>query len=105
MGYVTVFEHFSNKRKIEELQEDFAKLKREFAGLTLEWQNTLNKLLHITGRMNKRAALAQEREDAMMGELPVVESGRPLTPRQQLINAQIASRRAQNNPNGPGETR
>src|SRR6267378_1656051 len=87
-GDVTVFEHFSNKRKIEELQEDFGKLKREFAGLQLEWQNTLNKLLHITGRMNKRAALAQEKEDMLMGPDTTKAVTLPLTPRQELINRQ-----------------
>jgi len=95
-----VFEHFSNKRKIEGLQEDFAKLQREFTSLQLEWQNTLNKLLHITGRMNKRAALAQEKEDALMGELTPPANAPSLTPRQQLIASQIASRRRAN---GQGE--
>jgi len=95
-----VFEHFSNKRKIEALQEDFATLRREFNSLKLDWENTQNKLLHVMGRMNKRAALAQEKEDALMG-LPANETtGQPLTPRQQLINSQIAARRRAN---GQGE--
>jgi len=95
-----VFEHFSNKRKIEALQEDFATLRREFNSLKLDWENTQNKLLHVMGRMNKRAALAQEKEDALMGitaETPAVST---LTPRQRLINEQIARRRANGPPGG-----
>jgi hypothetical protein len=88
-----VFEHFSNKRKIEALQEDFATLRREFNSLKLDWENTQNKLLHVMGRMNKRAALAQEKEDALMGVTATDVTPTTLTPRQRLINEQIARRR------------
>jgi hypothetical protein len=107
-----MFERFTLKgqlknalERIEELEEGLRTLRGKVGGLELEWANTLDKLNHIAGRMAKRAALAQEKEDALMGELP--SAGEPaaglstLSPRARLIQQQVlARRRAQN---GGGE--
>jgi len=95
-----VFEHFSNKRRIAELEESLGKLQREFSGLQLEWANTLDKLNHIAGRMAKRAALAQEKEDLLMNgaesesSAPAGAATTSLSPRQQEINQRILGRRS-----------
>ena|SRR5260370_3367158 len=96
-----MFEHFSNRKRLAELEERFEKIQRDFTALKLEWADALDKITRMAGRVAKRAALAQEKEDAMMGmgtngqhnpaqgNLPGI-----LTPRQELINRQIAARRA-----------
>ena len=96
-----MFEHFSNKRRIADLEERFEKLTRDYNALKLEWSSTLDKLQQIAGRMAKRAALAQEKEDMLMGEHPEsAASGTAgtaptsLSPRQQEINQRIIGRRS-----------
>lgn len=90
-----MFEHFSNKRRIEQLEEDFGKLRREFSALQLEWLSTLDKLKSVMGRMVKREALSQEKEDLLMGTPPEPANGQlsTLSPRQRIIQAQIEARR------------
>jgi hypothetical protein len=92
-----MFEHFSLKRRVAELEEAFGKLQRKQSALDLEWQNTLDKLNQIVGRINKRSALiSQEKEDALMGKETqdlVPESAVPLSPRARLIQEQVLSRR------------
>jgi hypothetical protein len=99
-----VFEHFSNKRRIAELEERFEKLTRDYNALKLEWASTLDKLQQIAGRMAKRAALQQEKEDLLMGgsEQGETASSTPstLTPRQQEINRQLIGRRSLATRNG-----
>jgi hypothetical protein len=94
-----VFEHFSNKRRIAELEERFEKLTRDFNALKLEWADSLDRLQRMAGRINKRAALAQEKEDALMGvpaDASNDQSTANLTPRARLIQEQIMQRRRSN---------
>lgn len=99
-----MFEHFSLKRRVSELEEGLEKLQREHKSLGLEWQNTLDKLNQIVGRINKRAALSQEKEDALMGKDPALEEsaagGVPLSPKAALIQQQILQRRRMLNNGG-----
>jgi hypothetical protein len=93
-----MFEHFSNRKRIVALEEAFEKLQRDFNHLKLEWADALEKMTRMAGRVAKRAALAQEKEDLLMGVQPEGElpsAGLPfrLTPRQRLIQDQIAARR------------
>ncbi len=99
-----MFHEFSNRKRIEALEERFEKLQRDFNALKLEWADALEKITRMAGRVAKRAALAQEKEDALMGnpadaangELRDPQMNLPgiLTPRMALINRQIAARRA-----------
>lgn len=100
-----MFERFSHTRRIKALEEAVEKLQRDFQGLEMEWLNTQHKMKSIIGRVTKSEALAQEREDAMMGIPP--KAGGPsllpqapgaphgmLTPRQREIQQEILKRRA-----------
>jgi hypothetical protein len=90
------------EKRIQALEETFEKLQRDFNALKLEWADALEKITRMAGRVAKRSALMQEKEDLLMGkELPEVrpdgQQDLPgiLTPRQARINAQIAARRQQ----------
>lgn len=63
-----MFEGIKNRRAISDLEERFEKLARDFNALKLDWADTLDKLTRIAGRISKRAALSQEKEDLLMGE-------------------------------------
>ena len=95
-----MFQENSNRKRIVELEEQFERLKRDYTALKLEWADALEKITRMAGRVAKRAALAQEKEDALMGgggptAVPDAQMPLPgiLTPRQARINAQIAERR------------
>lgn len=95
-----MFEHFSNRKRITALEETCERLSREVNSIKLEWASTLDKLQQIAGRMAKRAALAQEKEDMLMGEHPESEASgtagtapTSLSARQQEINKRILGRR------------
>jgi hypothetical protein len=95
-----MFSEYSNKKRIVELEERFEKLQRDYTSLKLEWADALEKITRMAGRVAKRAALAQEKEDALMGPAvePKPDGQMPLpgilTTKQAIINAQIARRRA-----------
>ncbi len=100
-----MFDSFSHKRKIKELEEAVEKLQRDFASLEMTWLDTQHKLKSIMGRVVKSEALAgKEREDAMMGIAPAqFPSSGPhapgggngmLTEKQKQIQQQILRRRA-----------
>jgi len=95
-----MFHEFSNRKRIVALEEAFEKLQRDFNALKLEWADALEKITRMAGRVAKRAALAQEKEDLLMGKDANGEISDPqiplpgiLTPRMRTINAQIAARR------------
>jgi len=97
-----MFDENKNRKRIESLEERFEKLQRDYNSLKLEWADALEKITRMAGRVAKRSALMQEKEDLLMGqELPEVrpdgqqELPGVLTPRQARINAQIAARRQQ----------
>jgi hypothetical protein len=100
-----MFERFSHKKKIMELEEAVAKLQRDFSSLEMTWLDTQHKLKSILGRVVKSDALAgKEREDAMMGIAPAqFPSSGPhgpgggngmLSDNQKKIQQQILRRRA-----------
>jgi hypothetical protein len=97
-----MLEHFSNRKRILELEERFEKLQRDFHALQMDWANQLDKLQQMAGRIAKRTALlSQEREDAMMGkgsdhstaELVEPQPLSGLSPRASEIQARILARR------------
>jgi len=93
-----MFEHFSNKRKITDLEERFEKLARDFNALKLDWANTLDKLQSMAGRLAKRNALAQEKEELLMGKGEAPDTAgtatTSLSPTQQAHNSRILARRS-----------
>ncbi len=95
-----MFSEYSNKKRILELEERFERLQRDYTALKLEWADALEKITRMAGRVAKRAALAQEKEDALMGSPETRDGVQPslpgiLTTKQAIINAQIARRRAE----------
>ncbi|SRR5260370_31924522 len=95
-----MFGELKNTKRIQALEESFEKLQRDFNALKLEWADALEKITRMAGRIAKRSALMQQKEDLLMGkDLPEVppdgqqELPGILTPRQARINAQIAARR------------
>ncbi len=100
-----MFERFSHRKKIKDLEEAVEKLQRDFQSLEMTWLDTQHKLKSIMGRVVKSEALAgKEREDAMMGIAPArIPSSGPhgpgggngmLTDSQKNIQQQILRRRA-----------
>ncbi len=85
------------KKDVENLQEDFAKLRREFQSLELEWTNAYEKLRQMMGRVAKRAELLRRETDAedggttTDGQSDARASG--LTARQLELNQRILARR------------
>jgi len=96
-----MFSEHSNKKRILELEERFEKLQRDYTALKLEWADALEKITRMAGRVAKRAQIAQEKEDALMGgQPPAAPDGQMalpgiLTTKQAIINAQVARRRAE----------
>jgi hypothetical protein len=90
---VGLFQWFSTKRKLEELENKYSDLKRQFEGVLQEWdacQARVSKVL-------RRIARAEQAKD--QAELPDVgEGGTPLTTsgtspdRMARIRAQLAER-------------
>ena len=60
------------QEQIIKLEESFAKLRRDFQGLELEWSNVYDKMRHLMGRIAKRA--------------DVVESGKPIGEEPEMPN-------------------
>lgn len=96
MGFF--WRHAASKR-ISQLEDDFAKLKRDIGNLELEWTNFYDKARRMLARVAKRAEVV-ERADAAATEAEagpiVVEtafSGH-LTDHQKKIQQQILRRRA-----------
>jgi hypothetical protein len=102
-----MFQENKNRKRIETLEDDLQKLQRDLLSLKLEWTDTLGRLLKMAGRATKQAALAQEREDAMMGKDALTEEDRArqlafpgFTPKQAEAQARILARRAGRKVNG-----
>ncbi len=96
-----MFESFRVRRRVQELEDDFAKLRRDYNSLELEWNNTLDKLRAMMGRIAKRAEVAekaaQPSSSEEAGATPPAAGARFLTPRQLQIQQQILRRRANGN--------
>ncbi len=50
-----MFHEFSNRKRIEALEERFEKLQRDFNALKLEWPDALEKITRMAGRVADRA--------------------------------------------------
>lgn len=95
------------RRRIEELQEEFLKLRREFKSLEMEWANAYDKLTTMMQRVAKRAEVLQKEMDAGKPPLSAAEQvlqiGADLDPRtygtltarQRKLQSQILARRSQ----------
>ncbi len=91
-----MFDSFRVRRRVQELEEDFAKLRRDFMSLEAEWSNSYDKLRAMMQRIAKRAEVAEKAADAEHPEASGSTSagpGRFLTPRQLQIQQQILRRR------------
>jgi len=102
-----MFNTFSTKkahRRIDELEEELAKLKRAFSGLEMDWANTQDKLKQMMGRIAKRAELMHDVAESE-GKLappdipPEIEPHaypmwNRLTPQQKRTQLEILRRRA-----------
>lgn len=86
-----MFDSFRVKRRLGEVEEALAKVKRDFSALELEWTDTLDKIKRMMGRVAKRAEVVEKAEE---GE-EAIQLDRPpgLSQRQASINAQIIARR------------
>ncbi len=87
--------------RLTKLEESFEKLRRQMAGLELEWTDTLDRVKRLMGRIAKRADVV-ERAEAQThvgaGEIEAGDSagsnpGPQLTPSQLSIQARILARR------------
>ena len=90
-------------RRLSEHDERLETLERKMKSLELSWEDTFDKLKHMTGRMNKRAAIieaseAQNDEEGSeqlsTGNGAPDSLGRILTPRQLKLQHEILRRRA-----------
>lgn len=83
--------------RLLKLEEGFEKLRRQMAGLELEWTDTLDRVKRLMGRIAKRAELVERHEEAEAGsELrdPTQALRTPgLSPSQSLIQQRILARR------------
>ncbi len=92
-----MFWHSNSTRRLEDLEEQMRKVVRDFQALELEWENAYDKLRSMMQRVAKRAEIAEKAAEAADATtiVPQGEDGKPiiLSPRQRIIQAQIAERR------------
>ena len=92
-----MFAENRNRKRIEALEDGLEKMQRDLQSLKLEWLDTLARLQKMAGRVTKQAALAQEREDAMMGHVSEDDKAQlsfpGMTTKAAKIQAQILARR------------
>lgn len=92
------------RRRIEELEDAFNRLQRDFKSLEMEWSNAYDKLLTMMQRIAKRAEVLQKEMDggkpplsASEQVLQIGHEGNPsqgfLTPAQRRMQQQIVRRR------------
>jgi hypothetical protein len=97
-----MFDSFRVKRRVSDLEEEVSKLKRKFAELELDWNNTYDKMRSMMGRIAKRADVV---DNAARTERPESEGvdreglttsplWSKLTARQKQIQMQVLNRRA-----------
>lgn len=89
---------FGGQRRIDDLEEDLRRLKRDFQALELEWGNVYDKVRKAMHRVVKSAAIISKSElseEQAGAEPPVSETpGSFLTVRQKTIQQSILRRRA-----------
>ncbi len=96
---VMLFFHNKSTRRLDDVEEDCRKLRREFQALELEWQNAYDKLLTMMQRTAKRAQVAERAEPAVEALPAGVAAGAPttLTGRAAELQQRILSRRGTHN--------
>jgi len=89
------------RRAVEELEERFTKLEREFRSLQMEWENAYDKMRTMMGRVSKRAEILQKEMDGgkppLSPEEEVLAEGsnhQTFSARQKLLQQAILRRRA-----------
>lgn len=95
-----IFSNIKVTRRCEELEDCFRKLQRDFTSLQLEWQNTLDKLLSMKQRIEKRAQAAERADSAAAPSAEVIDvpgDGFPLSPHQLTVQQRILARRRRTN--------
>lgn len=91
--HVGLFRRLQESKALRELQDRLETVERDVKRLRLEWEDSYDRLRHIMGRLNKRAAREQQAD----GEQPTPEPtppelGRPMTAREAAL-WEIAKRR------------
>ncbi len=97
-----IFSRPRDSKRIDELGESLAKLKRDFQDLEMEWTNAYDKLRSMMQRIAKRAEVAEKAQEQSEqttepGATPISadpRSGRLLNARQAELQQQILRRRA-----------
>jgi len=51
------------RKRVDELEEKFLRLSRDFHSLQMEWENAYDKLRTMMGRVSKRAEVLQKEMD------------------------------------------
>jgi len=89
---------FSTHNRLSKLEEDYARLKRDFDGLEVDMAELYDKVKKAMGRYVKNKALieAHDAQAAGLPQPPIPENGQGhlLTDRQRVIQQEILRRRA-----------
>ena len=85
-------------KELEGLRQDYDKLRRDVAGLELEWSDMHDRLRRMLAKISKRNErsdnlLREEEPQAEGGDTPYYEPGPRLSPTQSRIQQQILARR------------
>ncbi|SRR5713101_7932835 len=91
----------ADPERLAKLEESFEKIRRQMAGLELEWTDTLDRVKRLMGRIAKRAELVERAEtppqqgaEGFEGDSQAASNlGPSLTPHQLSINQRILARR------------
>lgn len=70
------------RNRLDDLEDRFRKLSRDFEALELEWNTAYDKLRHMMGRVAKRAELLQKEMDG---------GAKPLSPDEEAIRDDLAA--------------
>jgi hypothetical protein len=96
---VSIFGPKTENRRLIELEEAHAKLRRDFANLEAEWSNAYDKLRRMMMRVAKRAEVAEKAAEEPE-QLPLTNGLEPgharpgLSDRQRALQQTILRRRA-----------
>lgn len=93
-----MFDSLKTRKRLLEVEEECSTLKRELTRLQVEWQDTLDRLKSMIGRLSKERARAEAARESSPEQMELrdedVAAGHTsLSQRQETINAQILARR------------
>jgi hypothetical protein len=94
-----VFRNIKATGELAQVQDDCAKLKRDFQALELEWSNMYDKLRRMMQRIAKRAEIAEKLQESNENEpqeldLPSAGHAGILSPAQRRVQQAILRERA-----------